>query len=310
MNKENSPVIKIIGVGGAGGNIVQRMYNEGIKNVTFLVCGTDKHALIKSAIPDKLLLGNAIISCFSSRYVEEAAIQQTNEIKNMLDDGTKMVFIVAGMGGRTGAGAAPVIADIAKEMGIVTVLIVTIPFLFEGKQKILQAINDLEEMSKNVDAYIVLNNESIVDLYEELMLPEVFAKSDEILTSAVKSFSDIISLQGAINLDYVDLETMLKNSGVAVINSGLGRGDNRTSQAISIALQSPLLYNIDIFKAKKLLFQFSFGSLKPMMTKELIEFQEFMANFSPDIEVIWGTSLDERLEDQIKIIILASGLGK
>jgi len=220
-----------------------------------------------------------------------------------------MVFITAGMGGGTGTGSSPTVARVAKELGILTVGIVTIPFLFEGAPKILQALKGVKEIEKYVDALLVINNERLRDIYSELSVMDAYKKADETLMIAVRSISEIITAPGYINLDFEDVKTILKDGGVAIMSSGLGRGNNRISQAIENAKKSPLLNDNDIFKAKKILFNISFSSLKPMMMEEFNEIHDFMAKFSPDIEVIWGTALDESLGEQIKVAILASGFG-
>ena len=303
-------IIKVVGVGGGGGNAVTQMYREGIRDVTFVLCNTDKQAMMRSPIPVKVQLGPAGLGAGGKPEVARVYAEESLEaITQMLSDGTEMVFITAGMGGGTGTGASSTIARVARELGILTIGIVTIPFMFEGKFKILQAIKGVEEIKKNVDALLVINNERLRDMYSDLSLPEAFQKADNTLSIAVRSISEIITIPGYINLDFADVKTILKNSGVAIMNSGLGKGESRVSQAIENALNSPLLNNNDVFKAKKILLNISFGSLQPMMAGELTEIHDFMAKFSSDIEVIWGTALDESLEDEIKVAILASGFG-
>ena len=302
-------IIKVVGIGGGGGNAVTKMYNEGIMDVSFVLCNTDSQAMMRSPIPTKVQLGPGLGAGGKPEVARQHAEDSLESINNMLTPETEMVFITAGMGGGTGTGASPVVARVAKERGILTIGIVTIPFMFEETFKILQALKGVEEIKKNVDALLVINNELLINLCSELSLPEAFKKADDTLTIAVRSISEIITIPGYINLDFADVKTILKDGGVAVMSSGLGSGDNRVSKAIEDALNSPLLNNNDVFKAKKILLNISFGSLQPMMTRELKDIHNFMSKFDSEIEVIWGTALDETLEDQIKIAVLASGFG-
>ena len=302
-------ILKVVGVGGGGGNAVTQMYREGIRDVSFVLCNTDKQAMMRSPIPIKVQLGTGLGAGGNPEVARVAAEESSEILKEMLSDETEMVFITAGMGGGTGTGASPVVARIAKELGILTVGIVTIPFMFEGTYKILQALKGVETIKKNVDALLVINNERLRDIFSELSLPDAFKKADDTLTVAVRSISEIITIPGYINLDFADVKTILKDGGVAIMSSGLGKGENRVSQAIENALNSPLTNNNDFHKAKKILLNISFGSLQPMMAKELTEIHDFMARFNSNIEVIWGTALDDNLQDEIKIAILASGFG-
>jgi len=229
----------------------------------------------------------------------------------MLNDGTEMVFIIAGMGGVTGTGAAPVIANIAKEMGILTVGIVTIPFLFEGKHKILQALNGVEEMLKNADALLVINNERLRDIYGELTVAECFPKADEVILLAVKSIVEIITSSGSgyINLDISDVKTTLKDKGPALINSGTASGNNRITKAIENAIQSPLTDHYNVFDAKRILFHISSSESTPLLAQELEEIGNFISHFNSkdNIDVIWGAAIDESLGENVKVILLAAG---
>jgi len=307
---EAPSILKVVGVGGGGGNAVTQMYREGIRDVNFVLCNTDKQAMMRSPISVKVQLGTGGLGAGGKPEVaRKYAENSIDEIKQMFSDETKMAFITAGMGGGTGTGASATIARVAREMDILTIGIVTIPFLFEGKFKMLQALKGVEEIKKNVDALLVINNERLRDMYADLSLPEAFKKADDTLTVAVRSISELITIPGYINLDFADVKSILQNGGVAIMSSGLAKGENRVFQAIENALNSPLLNNNDIFKAQKILFNFSFGSVQPMMAGELTEIHDYMAKFSPEIEVIWGTALDENLSDQIKITILASGFG-
>jgi len=303
-------IIKVVGVGGGGGNAVTQMFQSGIMDVSFVLCNTDRQAMMRSPIPTKVQLGLAGLGAGGKPHVAKMLAEESiHSIEKMLSDGTEMVFITAGMGGGTGTGSSPTVARVAKELDILTIGIVTIPFMFEGAFKILQALRGVEEIKKYVDALLVINNERLRDICGEQSLPDAFKKADETLMIAVQSISEIITAQGYINLDFADVKTILKDGGVAVMSSGLGKGENRVSHAISNALHSPLLNNNDIFKAKKLLLNISFSNERPMMTGELNEIHDFMAKFSSDIEVIWGTAFDDSLGDQIKIAILASGFG-
>jgi len=311
----NSSIIKVIGVGGGGGNAVQHMYREGIHDVSFVLCNTDNQALMKSDIPTKLQIGKMITKGLGAGNkpwkAKQAAEESAEDIKSLLDDGiTEMVFITAGMGGGTGTGAAPVIAKIAKDMGILTVGIVTIPFVFEGKNKILQALNGVEEMSKNVDALLVINNERLIDIYQKLTVREGFAKADNTLTIAAKSIAETITLPGDINLDFADVKSTLKDGGVAIMSTGMASGSGRLAKAFENALHSPLVNNNDAFDAKKILFNISSSESVPLIMEEMLEINDFMAKFeSKDIEVIWGTATDNELGENVKITVLATGFG-
>lgn len=252
FQKENSTYIKVVGVGGGGGNAVNHMYKEGIHDVTFAICNTDNQALSMSEVPIKIQLGKEGLGAGNRPAKARAAAEESLEsIKEMLNDGCKMAFITAGMGGGTGTGAAPIIAKTAKEMDILTVGIVTIPFLFEGNRKIDQALDGVEEMSKHVDALLVINNERLRDVYSDISVMNAFGKADDTLSVAAKSIAEIITIRGDINLDFNDVKTVLKDGGVAIMSTGYGEGEERVTQAINDALHSPLLNNNDIFNSKK-----------------------------------------------------------
>jgi cell division protein FtsZ len=311
MPKKHPCIIKVVGVGGGGGNAVTHMYKEGIQDVSFALCNTDLQALEHSDVPFKLQLGKDGLGVGGVPHLAKAAAEESAEdLKKMLSDGTKMVFITAGMGGGTGTGAAPVIAKMAKEMGILTVGIVTIPFVFEGKIKILQAVKGAEEIAKNVDALLVINNERLLDIYAEYDIDEAFKKADETLTIAAKSIAEIITIYGTQNVDFADVKTTLKEGGVAIISSALGSGENRLSLAIQNALTSPLLNNNDVFKAKRLLLNIYSSRSNPTKAREIEEIRQFMKQFNNEIEVMkYGLAKDENLGEDIKIAILASGFG-
>lgn len=309
--KATENIIKVIGVGGGGGNAVNHMYREGIHDVTFVVCNTDRQALNNSPIPEKLQLGKEGLGAGNKPKKAKAAAEESIEdIKQMLNDGScKMVFITAGMGGGTGTGAAPVIAQVAKDMGILTVGIVTIPFVFEGIKKIDQALDGVEEMSKHVDALLVINNERLRKVYSDYTVANAFAKADDTLTVAAKSIAEIITMTGTINLDFNDVKTVLKDGGVAIMSTGYGEGEGRVTQAIQDALNSPLLNNNDIYHSQKLLFKISFSKSCELMMSEMNEVHEFMSRFNTNLETKYGIYDEEGLDKKVKFTILATGFG-
>jgi cell division protein FtsZ len=306
-------IIKVIGVGGGGGNAVNHMYREGIHDVTFAMCNTDKQALSDSPVPVKIQLGTEGLGAGNRpERAREAAKESIEEIKKLFMDGTKMVFITACMGGGTGTGAAPIIAGTAKEMGILTVGIVTIPFKFEGNQKIDQALDGVDEMAKNVDALLVINNERLREIYPDLTVLNAFGKADDTLSVAAKSIAEIITLHGLMNLDFNDVKTVLKDGGVAIMSTGYGEGEGRVSKAIQSALHSPLLSNNDVFNSKKILLSLTFSNDKPeneLKMEEMTEVNSFMGQFKTDIETKTGLFTDPELNDRVKVTILASGFG-
>ncbi len=311
--KENS-IIKVIGVGGGGGNAVNHMYREGIHDVTFVLCNTDNQALNDSPVPVHLQLGKEGLGAGNKPEKARAAAEESLEdIKSMLNDGTRMAFITAGMGGGTGTGAAPVIARVSKEMGILTVGIVTIPFRFEGDRKIDQALDGVEEMSKHVDALLVINNERLREIYPELTVLDAFGKADDTLSVAAKSIAEIITVHGLINLDFNDVKTVLKDGGVAIMSTGYGEGEGRVKKAIDDALNSPLLNENDVFNSKKILLSISFAGNKDgtgsLMMEEMNDVNDFMAKFGNDFEIKWGLATDPELGKKVKVTILATGFG-
>ena len=311
--KENS-IIKVIGVGGGGGNAVNHMYREGIHDVSFVLCNTDNQALNDSPVPVHLQLGKEGLGAGNKpERARQAAEETIDDIKNMLNDGTKMAFITAGMGGGTGTGAAPVIARVSKELDILTVGIVTIPFRFEGDKKIDQALDGVEEMSKHVDALLVINNERLREIYPELSLLNAFAKADDTLSVAAKSIAEIITTHGLINLDFNDVKTVLKDGGVAIMSTGYGEGEGRVKQAIDDALNSPLLNDNDIYNSKKRLLSIAYASDKSgdsgLMMDEMNDVNDFMARFDSNFEIKWGVAIDPELEKKVKVTILATGFG-
>lgn len=316
--KENT-IIKAIGVGGGGGNAVNHMYKQGIHDVSFVLCNTDNQALSDSSVPVLLQLGEEGLGAGNKpAKARKAAEDSIDAIKEMLNDGTKMAFITAGMGGGTGTGAAPVIARVSKEMGILTVGIVTIPFRFEGKRKIDQALDGVEDMAKNVDALLVINNERLRKIYPDLTVLSAFEKADDTLSVAAKSIAEIITNHGLINLDFNDVKTVLKDGGVAIMSTGYGEGEGRVKQAIEDALNSPLLNDNDVFNAKKILLSINFAKQSNggeaqneggLMMEEMNEVNDFMEQFGSDFEIKWGIALDPELGKKVKVTILATGFG-
>ena len=309
-------IIKVIGVGGGGGNAVNYMYRTGIHEVNFVVCNTDSKALADSPVPVRLQLGVEGLGAGNRPARAKAAAEETIDgIRAMLDDGTKMVFITAGMGGGTGTGAAPVIAHEAKEKGILTVGIVTIPFRFEGNKKIDQALDGVEAIQKEVDALLVINNERLREIYPDLTIRSAFEKADNTLSVAARSIAEIITMHGIINLDFQDVGTVLRNGGVALMSTGYGEGEGRVTKAIHEALHSPLLNNNDIYNSKKILLSITFaesgedGTTEELMMEEMNEVHDFMGSFRDDVETKFGLSTDPSLGKKVKVTILATGFG-
>lgn len=312
VDKSNN-IIKVIGVGGGGCNAVRNMYKEGINGVTFAVCNTDSQVLAKSPIPVKIQLGEAGLGAGGNPELgREEAENNIKDIERLLNDGTKMVFVTAGMGGGTGTGAAPVIAGVSRNKKILTVGVVTLPFFFEKRKKIIKALKGVEELKKNVDALLVVNNERLCDIYSdsEVSVKEAFKRADNILKDAVKGISELITVHsdGNINLDFRDVEATTRNGGGAIMAMGRANGTMRVEKAIMDALDSPLLYGNNIGKAKRILFNIYSGEKKPILVKEMQEIDDFFDQLDPDIDVIWGTSTDNSLEDDVKVTILATGL--
>ena len=312
---KNKPmtIIKVMGVGGGGNNAINHMYMQNIEGVSFVVLNTDRQQLNESPVPNRVLLGPNTTHGLGAGNIPEtarrAAEESEAEIAALFDDDTKMVFITAGMGGGTGTGAAPVVARIAHEKGVLTIGIVTIPFLFEGPRKILKALDGADEMGKYVDALLIINNQRLTEIYKDLDFTNAFGKADDTLTIAARSISDLITVKGKINLDFNDVNTTLRTGGPAIISSGFGTGERRVTKAIGNALESPLLKNRDVYGSRKILMNFYYNpeSESPLLMEEMNEIQEFMANFDQEVDVIWGMAFDNTLADQIKVTVLASG---
>ena len=305
-------IIKVIGVGGGGCNAVRNMWNDQIGGVTYAVCNTDSQSLSRSPVPVKIQLGEGLGAGGNPDKGRMEAENGIEDIEKLLSDGTKMVFVTAGMGGGTGTGAAPVVAGVAKKLGLLTVGVVTIPFNFEKKRKIIKALKGVDEMRKNVDALLIVNNERLCDVYSDsdLSVKESFQRADNILMDAVKGISELITMpsDGGIKSDFRDVETTMKNGGGAIMAMGRASGDHRVERAILDALDSPLLYGNDIGKAKRILFNIYSSDEHPIMVRELQEIDDFFDQLDPNIDVIWGTATDDSLGEDAKVTILATGL--
>ena len=300
-------IIKVIGVGGGGGNAVNHMFRQGIADVSFVVCNTDDQALKRSPVSRQILLGEGLGAGGRPEVARQAVEASLPKIEQLLQDNTKMVFITAGMGGGTGTGAAPVIAKVAHDLGILTVGIVTIPFAFEGKRKIDQALEGVRQMSQHVDAILVVNNEKLRQIYPDLELSNAFAKADDVLAEAAKGIAEIITIDGYINVDFADVNTIMKDGGVAIMNTGYAEGEHRITNAILDALHSPLLNNNDVHESKKILLNIYCSTTNQIRMEEIEEINAFMAQMGEDIEVIWGATFDDNLGDGVKITLIATG---
>ena len=304
-------IIKVIGVGGGGVNSVNYMYECGIHGVNFAVCNTDAQSFKDVNVPVKVVLGSGLGAGGEPENGKKEFEKSAAEVEALLSDGTKMIFIAAGMGGGTGSGAGPLLAKMAKDRGILTVGIVTIPFEFELIPRIIKALDAVEEMNKNVDALIVINNERLATFYPDFDMDEAFKKPDEVLAMAVKSIAEIITVKGVINRDFNDVTTTMKNSGIALVSYGFGRGENRLDNAIQEALDSPLLNNNDVYNAKRILIYISFRKDSHVKLGELKFVREFMGRFDRHIKMSWGYGTDESLspDQEVKFTIIATGFG-
>ena len=305
-------IIKVIGVGGGGCNAVRNMWSEKVDGVTYAVCNTDSQSLSRSPVPRKIQLGAGLGAGGNPELGRAEAETNVKDIEDLLSDGTKMVFVTAGMGGGTGTGAAPVVASIARKMGMLTVGVVTIPFYFEKKRKIIKALKGVEELRQNVDALLIVNNERLCDVYAdtEITMKEAFRRADSILMDAVKGIAELITLpsDGGIKSDFRDVEATMKNGGGALMAMGRASGENRVEKAIINALDSPLLYGNDIGKAKRILFNIYSSDEHPIFVHEMLQIDDFFDQLDPNIEVIWGTATDDSLGEDAKVTILATGL--
>lgn len=312
LPQRRNSIIKVIGVGGGGGNAVDNMFEEGIQNVEFVIANTDIQVLEKSKIPTKIQLGASLTEGLGAgnnpETGREAAKESANQIIELLSDGTKMVFITAGMGGGTGTGAAPVIAEIARELKILTIGIVTIPFLFEGDKRVDQALVGLNEFKKHVDAMIVINNEKISEVYSDYDIQSAFKYADQVLTIATKGIAEIITNKGLVNVDFADVKSVMKDSGVAVMGTGYGSGEDRGIIAVQNAINSPLLNNNDIRGAKNLLVNIITPKENPITTAEMTRINKFLqSQAGNNANLIWGLTIDETLDkDKCAVTAIAT----
>ena len=311
VNLPDDTIIKVVGVGGGGCNAAAHMFRQGIRDVSFLVCNTDSKHLQDSPIKQKLQLGPGLGAGGRPEVAQEYAEECVNAIDEAFGEKTKMIFVTAGMGGGTGTGASPVIAREAKKRGILTVGIVTIPFLYEGRKQIDKALDGVERLADEVDSLLVINNQRLLEIYPHLPVLDGFKKADDTLLVAAKSIVEIITMHGKMDLDFEDVRMVLRNSGVAIISNGFASGENRLSRAIAEAIKSPLLNNNDIYRSTRFLMNISFNPnmSKGLMMEELSEVEDFMNSFSRDIETKWGLEENTDLEEEIKVTILASGFG-
>ncbi len=307
----DSSIIKVIGVGGGGSNAVNHMYRQGITDVSFVVCNTDNQALAKSPVPTKIQLGGNTTEGLGAggkpEVAKKAAEESINKIQEILQDNTKMAFITAGMGGGTGTGASPVVAKASHDLGILTIGIVTIPFAFEGKMKIQQALEGVVALSEHVDAILVINNEKLKEIYPDLELSNAFAKADDVLTNAAKGIAEIITVPGYINTDFADVYSIMKDGNVAIMNTGFASGENRITKAIENALNSPLLNTNDVSGASKILLSLYCSTQNQIRMEEVEEIHQFMSKVGEDVQVIWGATFDDTLGDNVKITLIATG---
>ena len=303
-------IIKVIGVGGGGGNAVQEMYKTGVKDVSFLVCNTDSQALAESPVPVKVQLGEDGLGVGGDpEKGREAAEQSLEQIEQMFDKDTQMVIITAGMGGGTGTGASPLIAKTAREHGLLTIGVVTLPFLFERKFRREKALKGIAELKENVDALLVVNNQRLLEIYNDntTTIEEAFGKANEVLTTATKTIAEIITNKGIVNRDFCDVETVMKNGGAAIVSVGYAEGGNRILTAMTNALSSPLINPVDIEKTKRLLYVIYDSEKSPVTVSETGEINQFMDTMPEDMDVLWGQYRDESLDGKVKVAIIATG---
>jgi len=310
---EKSSIIKVLGVGGGGGNAVDFMFEQGIKDVDFIVCNTDAQQLLKSPVPVRIQLGTTLTEGRGAGSKPEqgrqAAIENLDDVLQALSNNTKMVFITAGMGGGTGTGAAPVIAKAIKELGILTVGIVTIPFRAEGPNKINNAIAGIAELKEHVDSLLVINNERLREIYGDLSLSEAWSKADSVLSVAAKGIAEIITVAGHINVDFADVETVMRDSGVAIMGQGIAEGEDRAIQAIESAMTSPLLNNNDIKGAKNILLNITSGQ-QEITLDDLTKISEFAQKKAGNkANIIFGSCSDVSLGEKVAVTIIATGFG-
>lgn len=314
LPKNQSSDIKVIGVGGGGSNAVNYMYKQGIEGVDFIVCNTDAQALDISPVPNKIQLGVSLTQGKGAGSIptvgKNAAIENIDQIKEVLEKNTKMLFITAGMGGGTGTGAAPVVAKVSKELEILTVGIVTVPFSFEGRKRKLQAEEGLKELKENVDAMIIICNDKVRELYGNLSVTDAFSKADNVLTTAAKGVAEIITITGGVNVDFADVRTVMTDSGVVIMGSGVSDGENRALEAVEKALSSPLLNDNHIKGASDVLLNIVSGKDELLMDEidEITNYIQDEAGSTADI--IWGYGQDESLGNKVKVTLVCAGFGE
>lgn len=311
VDETKDSIIKVIGVGGGGSNAVNHMYRKGIEGVSFVVCNTDNQALEHSPVPNRVKLGDNTTAGLGAggrpEKAREAAEESIERIKKVLGTDTHMVFVTAGMGGGTGTGASPIVAKVAHDMGILTIGIVTIPFAFEGFKKIEKALEGVAELSKHVDAILVINNEKLRLVYPDLEMSDAFAIADDVLANAAKSIAEIITIPGYVNVDFADVYNTMKDGRVAIMNTGQASGENRITKAIEDALKSPIVNANDIKGAKKLLLSFYSSKKSQIKMDEVNEINAFIKKIGQEVDVIWGATFDDSLEDEVKITLIATG---
>ncbi len=300
-------LIKVLGVGGGGCNAVNYMYKQGITDVSFMVCNTDNMALEKMDVPSKFQIGPGLGAGGVPEKAKEYAESSREDLKRALQDGTKMVFITAGMGGGTGTGASPIVAEVAQEMGILTVGIVTIPFAFEGKRAIRKAMRGVAQLAQHTDALLVINNEKLKLLFRDFDLPNAFQKADEVLCNSAKSIAEIITIPGYINTDFQDVYNTLKNGNVAIMNVGVAEGEKRITHAIENALNSPLVNTTDVHGASRILLNFYCSHDHAVRMEELEEVQQFCESVGEEVDIKWGASYDDSLGESVKVTLIATG---
>lgn len=312
FEKKEGSIIKVVGVGGGGCNAVNHMFRSGIHDVDFVICNTDRQVLADSPVPVKIQLGASLTEGRGAgnkpEVGKDAAIENIEDVRNALLSPTKMVFITAGMGGGTGTGGAPVIAGLCRELGYLTIGIVTIPFRNEGKRRIHQAIEGIREMEQHVDSLLIINNERIREMYGDFAISKAFAKADDVLAIAARGIAEIITVHEYINVDFADVETVMRQSGVAVMGTGTAQGEGRGLEAVEKALVSPLLNNSDIKGAKNILLNITSGSGKEVTMDEIGEITDYVQSKAGyDADLIWGTGIDADLGDQISVTVIATG---
>ncbi|MEZ5029955.1 MAG: cell division protein FtsZ [Saprospiraceae bacterium] len=311
VSHDSSHIIKVIGVGGGGSNAVNHMFEQGITGVDFIVCNTDSQALALSPVPVRMQLGPNLTEGRGAGSIpdvgKEACLESVEDIQRLLENNTKMLFITAGMGGGTGTGAAPIIAKVARELGILTVGIVTIPFQFEGKRRQTQAMHGLEQLKKNVDTLIVITNERLREIYGDLGLRDAFSHADDILTTAARAIAEIITVPGYINVDFADVNTVMRDSGVAIMGVGIAEGSDRARQAIDLAMSSPLLEDNNIQGAQHILLNISSGTREVTMDEIMMITDYVPGEAGEGTDVIWGNCYNEALGDKLSVTLIATG---